>query len=1575
VNDYGDDYVGRSAFLVIRSRRRRRPPVSLSHIAFVGGCWLLLLVQIAGAGVIGRTIRIENPTAPHMDWQEIEVFGGAAPGPDGPVPNLVRDKPDILSGSGGHWMAKVVDGHKDPAERGAGFRREGDPAPIGPWVEIDLGEPTDIARIVLYGSRYPQKIYLDKGHRVLSVLDEERRVVWIERFDYYDRRFYKDGIFAFEPQPMQGALIGAQLAPDAAEWLPLSWVLEVGEEPLPPDAEQRMARFRTRQSPVVVEALAHRFFRLLEPDAPGLGEARQLYAAGQYADALESWKQYWFTKMQRVNSRSAYDAFAFNYTSQGEDLMAGVRVAISLHTIRATRFTPGRIKWVDLPNPNDVTAFRNALGDTGQLALVNKVPRGLIKSFRAEGDPKVVARWAEIMDDWCLNFFADADASPHNIKDLFVMIPANHWGVMMEELADIAAERPELVDLIPADTLTRIQLTCIEQYGPAYWRQARKTVFNHNTSALFAWGKILPYIDEFRPGQRIAREWRQHFERWMTQGTLRDGSMVEIGDEGHFGIPMILGVPLAELDSARPDWYTPGWRNRAMEYYDNLHKYVFRHPSPGGYDHRFNFRYTWPRWVNLTDPYHRDVRRGVPMLDRSEVIYAIPEVRRIIDTLCHVSAGRPVVDKETPWWIQRVIKPKQEAYDAALEVLGDERPGTPHLNSDWMPYTGSYYLRGGWQEGDAFLAMLARGANTGSEPIKPSFGLVYHHDYNAPLFRAEAPTIDGQWQNPLYGRNTWMPGTKTSNLTYAQRDPAPFRWHTSDHFDYGEAVYEGAYQNLVFNWQYGEYGRIETGGDPITDVRSARQVLHLRDSRLFIVTDSVHFDGAAQQASEHTFSIPCQLALSTQKEGATKPFSIEQLELDSAAKQIRTANPDGANVTVHQFTEGPIEYKLGREAKPDFVKYAQRLSEYTGIAEQDVSADLKAGGDLALVSLIASRPQGGASRVKTIEPMNRGQEIAGFHATLVDGTEIWYQAAARGDAELTCGPVSAMAETLAVVSDQSSVISGVVLGCEDLRTNGKPIEIPCADFEFISNFQFSIFNFQSILRPIAPVRFAPDRNVFTDTLTVTMASATPGVEIRYTTDGSSPTRASPLYTGPITISATTEIAARAYRLGPDGKPLPADAFEINGTRFTVPSYGWFYKKALKPAATVNEGELEPGLNYDYLQGHWTRLFNEAHWMPAAGGGTAEREMDLSKVYTHDHYGMRYKGYLRVPEDGVYTFHAPREFVYADNATSYDMRMYIDGEQWYLTQWWHGLGTWSVPLKKGFHSFQLDFVDARTDPYRKSGMWRWYPRPWVVYQGKPSDILLSGPGMEKQRIPKGWFFRQPVARTFPDERRDPETGQLYHNSEAHRQALRQRDEERYRERVRNAGLRVDGSKPFEACGLYPGKVRWDQREPITEAELVTVDGRSALSLGPMTSYTYTMRDLAHELAAANGYVFECRSRLDRNAVLGLVLFGEHTRWVANLRRDRNGEPGLGYHDGQHRHHPVGDGFHDLRFVVTPDPWRVTVDIDGKTVAEDSPMHKMNSVTPAVQWQNTAEDAEVRVLIASLTVQSRKAANGE
>lgn len=51
----------------------------------------------AVAAVVGQYVRVENPTAPHMDWQEIEVLGRNVAEGNDEKRNLVRGKPGLLS--------------------------------------------------------------------------------------------------------------------------------------------------------------------------------------------------------------------------------------------------------------------------------------------------------------------------------------------------------------------------------------------------------------------------------------------------------------------------------------------------------------------------------------------------------------------------------------------------------------------------------------------------------------------------------------------------------------------------------------------------------------------------------------------------------------------------------------------------------------------------------------------------------------------------------------------------------------------------------------------------------------------------------------------------------------------------------------------------------------------------------------------------------------------------------------------------------------------------------------------------------------------------------------------------------------------------------------------------------------------------------------------------------------------------------------------------------------------------------------------------------------------------------------
>jgi hypothetical protein len=107
--------------------------------------------------------------------------------------------------------------------------------------------------------------------------------------------------------------------------------------------------------------------------------------------------------------------------------------------------------------------------------------------------------------------------------------------------------------------------------------------------------------------------------------------------------------------------------------------------------------------------------------------------------------------------------------------------------------------------------------------------------------------------------------------------------------------------------------------------------------------------------------------------------------------------------------------------------------------------------------------------------------------------------------------------------------------------------------------------------------FSPYPGTYTTPQTVTIADASPGVAIYYTTNGSTPTTSSTLYTGPLTISTTTTLQAIAAGNGFAASSENFGIYRINAAAPTFsPNPGTY-----STPQTVTIADSSPGVTIYY----------------------------------------------------------------------------------------------------------------------------------------------------------------------------------------------------------------------------------------------------------------------------------------------------------------------------------------------------------------------------------------------------------
>lgn len=151
---------------------------------------------------------------------------------------------------------------------------------------------------------------------------------------------------------------------------------------------------------------------------------------------------------------------------------------------------------------------------------------------------------------------------------------------------------------------------------------------------------------------------------------------------------------------------------------------------------------------------------------------------------------------------------------------------------------------------------------------------------------------------------------------------------------------------------------------------------------------------------------------------------------------------------------------------------------------------------------------------------------------------------------------------------------------------------------------------------------------------------------------------------------------------------------------------------LRPAD--NPASTSSGLRYEYFEGYWKQIPNFNSLVPVKAG--TANAIDISQRNRDDGFGLRFKGYVNVPSDGIYTFHVNSDdgcIVYIGDQVIVDNNG-LHGNETEVTG--------SIGLKAGKHAFSVEYFEDQF--------------------GNDLLVQYSGPGVSKQAIPGSALFRLP-----------------------------------------------------------------------------------------------------------------------------------------------------------------------------------------------------------------------------------------
>jgi len=176
----------------------------------------------------------------------------------------------------------------------------------------------------------------------------------------------------------------------------------------------------------------------------------------------------------------------------------------------------------------------------------------------------------------------------------------------------------------------------------------------------------------------------------------------------------------------------------------------------------------------------------------------------------------------------------------------------------------------------------------------------------------------------------------------------------------------------------------------------------------------------------------------------------------------------------------------------------------------------------------------------------------------------------------------------------------------------------------------------------------------------------------------------------------SNFALAGNNLKVDMPPMSVVVLELSGT------------VKMKPPVELENPER--GLNFNYYEGRWEALPVFSSLSPKLSG--VRDSFILPKEVRDENFALRYEGYIKLPEDGLYTF-----FTTSDDGSSIliDGRAIVNNDGQHAPQERSG----SIVLRTGYHKIELTFFQAAG--------------------GMELSASVEGPHLKKHTIPASMLF--------------------------------------------------------------------------------------------------------------------------------------------------------------------------------------------------------------------------------------------